>query len=47
MHPRTVFFDFSGTLAQPIAEPLDVWTGIAKLNEEYGGSWSRGVESCS
>ena len=29
MRPRTVFFDFGGTLAEPIAEPLDVWVDVA------------------
>jgi putative hydrolase of the HAD superfamily len=25
MRPRVVFFDFGGTLAEPIVDPLDVW----------------------
>lgn len=29
MRSRTVFFDFGGTLAEPITEPLDVWLELA------------------
>ena len=28
MRPRTVFFDFGGTLAEMLAEPFEVWVGI-------------------
>ncbi len=33
MRPRTVFFDFGGTLAEEIAEPLGVWVDVAN---EFG-----------
>lgn len=30
MKPKTVFFDFGGTLAEPIADPFEVWTSISE-----------------
>ena len=29
MRPRAVFFDFGGTLAEPIADPLELWIDIS------------------